>query len=171
MKTTELKEKVSSACKSEAVTARVANWINENHYTPAGVYNYYENMAADLLDVIADGLSYSGIHYYDDMYEGLWCHDSVTGNGSGSYTCNSWTSAENVAHNWDLLREALEAFGGGFDVLERGEEFADVSIRCYILAEVLTKVTDIIAKYLGFVSWDAMADEYQTAEAAEVAEA
>lgn len=171
MKTNELKQKVCSACKSEAVAARVANWINENHYTRAGVYNYYENMAADLLDVIADGLSYSGLQYYEDMYEGLWLDDSVTGNGSGSYTFDSWTSAENVAHNWDLLREALEAFGGGFDVLERGAEFADVSIRCYILAEVLTKVTDIIAKYLGFVSWDAMADEYQTAEAAEVAEA
>lgn len=51
-----------------------------------------------------DGLS----EYLNDE---LWTADSVTGNGSGSYTFSTWKAEEYLAHNWDILTEALEEFG------------------------------------------------------------
>ena len=63
--------------------------------------------------------------------------DSVTGNGSGSYYCNTWKAEEAICHNLDLLGEALREFGDtGADILEKGAEACDVTIRCYLLGQV-----------------------------------
>lgn len=32
----------------------------------------------------------------------------VTGNGSGSYTCDAYEAEENLCHNLDLLKDAAE---------------------------------------------------------------
>lgn len=67
----------------------------------------------------------------------------MTGNASGSYFFNSYKAGEALAHNWDLLEEALEAFGQkGTDILEEGPEAADVTIRCYLLPEAIATVLD-----------------------------
>ena len=47
----------------------------------------------------------------EELYDRCWVEDSVTGNASGSYTCNAWQAEENICHNWDLLEEALQEFG------------------------------------------------------------
>lgn len=74
----------------------------------------------------------------EDIYDILWMSDSVTGNASGSYTFNTWAAEENICHNWDLLLEAFDEFGGCPDnVMEKGAEYCDVTIRCYILGEIL----------------------------------
>ena len=77
---------------------------------------------------------------YDEFREAVsdacWISDMVTGNASGSYTCNTWEAEENLCHNWDLLREALADFGGEFDI-EKGAEYYDVTIRCWMLGQIL----------------------------------
>lgn len=76
----------------------------------------------------------------------LWIDDSVTGNASGSYTFSSYQAEENVAHNLDLLKEALEEFGEThINILEKGAEWCDVTIRCYLLGQAISEVLEEIA--------------------------
>lgn len=71
--------------------------------------------------------------------------DSVTGNASGSYTFNSYRAKEYVDQNWDLLEEAVEEFGyewETFNPIEKGFEYCDVTIRCYLLGCAISNVLD-----------------------------
>lgn len=73
----------------------------------------------------------------------LWIDDSVTGNGSGSYTFNAYEAEENLAHNLDLLEEALD--DAGYDhsyLIDNGAEAADVMIRCYLLSDAISEALD-----------------------------
>ena len=83
---------------------------------------------------------------YYEIYDYLWNADNITGNASGSYTFSRWTAENNLCHNFDLLREAFEEFGGIDLWLSDGleAECADVTIRCYLLSECLTKVLNAI---------------------------
>ena len=77
----------------------------------------------------------------------LWTCDYVTGNASGSYFCNSWKAESCLCHNMDLLAEAAAEFCGDLgEWVERGAEYCDVSIRCYLLggaiAEALEEIED-----------------------------
>ena len=76
---------------------------------------------------------------HDEIYEDLFINDSVTGNGSGSYTFNRWTAEENLCHNLDLLEEALDELGGEF---KNDPEVNDVTIRCHLLGQCLNEVVD-----------------------------
>ena len=68
--------------------------------------------------------------------------DSVTGNASGSYTFNAWKAEEYLCHNWDLLAEAIEEFGGNTDILRAGAKSCDVTIRCYLLGQCIAAALD-----------------------------
>lgn len=73
----------------------------------------------------------------------LWAYDPVTGNASGSYTFNTWKAEEYLAHNWDILRDALECFGcEDVNPIEKGAEWCDVTIRCYCLGEAISTELD-----------------------------
>lgn len=73
----------------------------------------------------------------------LWTCDSVTGNGSESYTFNTWEAEENLCHNLDLLVEAFDEFGGDMgETIKQGAEAADVTIRCYLLAGAIAEALD-----------------------------
>ena len=75
--------------------------------------------------------------------EELWIDDAVTGNASGSYTCNAYAAEENLSHNMDLLAEACEEFGGDVgDAIRRGAEYCDVTIRCYMLSGAISEFLD-----------------------------
>ena len=78
----------------------------------------------------------------NNLYDDLFCNDSVTGNASGSYTFSTWQAEENLCHNMDLLKEALEEFGCGIEYLEKGAEACDVTIRCYLLSSAISEVID-----------------------------
>lgn len=104
--------------------------------------NYREEVKEDVLQYIKNEINFKDYDTLDELEEELneklWVEDSVTGNASGSYTCNVYEAEENVAHNWDLLREALEDFGSSADyLLEKGAEAADVFVRCYLLGECI----------------------------------
>lgn len=112
-------------------------------------YDYMSAVKADVKAYIEDnGLIKEGwLDNRDELeemlYDDLWIEDSVTGNGSGSYTFNAWDAEENLAHNLDLLGKALREFGcdAGY-LIDHGAEAADVTIRCYLLGQAISEVLD-----------------------------
>ena len=98
-------------------------------------YNYYEAVKNDALEYIKENNLQDKSQ--DELYDELFLADSVTGNASGSYYCNTYKAEEALTHNLDLLKEALNEFGCNFnDALERGAEYCDVTIRCYVLGQI-----------------------------------
>ena len=105
------------------------------------MYNYREAIKEDVKEYITDNytseeikenLSYSGAKesFSEKLNDEMWTADSVTGNGSGSYTFSTYQAEENLCHNMDLLHEALEEFA----------EACDVTIRCYLLSWAISEV-------------------------------
>ena len=109
-------------------------------------YNYMEAMKKDIKEYINNEVNLKDFTDRDDLEEklneDLWVNDSVTGNASGSYYCNSWKAEEAICHNLDLLGEAMKEFGCEVDLLEKGAEWADVTIRCYLLGQAIGEVLD-----------------------------
>ena len=109
-------------------------------------YNYLENIKADVKEYIDNEINLKDFSDREELEEKLndtlWTEDSVTGNASGSYYCNSWKAEEALAHNWDLLAEVMKEFGCEVDLLEKGAEWADVTIRCYLLGQAIGEVLD-----------------------------
>lgn len=119
----------------EAVSEDIRQWLKwheefkNDHADEDGVW-----LTEDTKDEIAEELN-----------DTLWVEDSVTGNGSGSYTFNAWQAEENLCHNLDLLGEALEEFGCSPDYMAKnGPEACDVTIRCYLLPQCIDEVLDEI---------------------------
>ena len=113
-------------------------------------YNYREHLKAD----VVDSLDMFVPHSYDDVEEfrvhldeRLWVEDSVTGNGSGSYTFSREDAKANVLANLDLLHEAMEDFGVtdeeiGKRFMADDWEWFDVVIRCFLLSGVCEEVAE-----------------------------
>ena len=78
----------------------------------------------------------------EKLYDDLFIEDFVTGNGSGSYTFDRAQAVENLAYNFDLLADAIEEFGGNYEIIKDGPEACDVTIRCYLLGECIDEVLD-----------------------------
>ena len=117
-------------------------------------YDYLENVKKDVKTAILDNCTKEEIknafksleardELYEKLYDNLWIDDNVTGNASGSYTCNAYNAEEYIAHNLDLLVEALKCFGDAeIDALSMGAEFCDVTIRCYLLGSAIKEALD-----------------------------
>lgn len=121
----------------------------------ANTYNYFEAVKADVKQWIEDNMDIEfdimngNYNDRDDieqyLNDTLWTEDSVTGNASGSYTFNTYEAEENICHNLDLLAEACEEFGADAgEVLKKGAENADVTIRCYLLGQAIAEALDEI---------------------------
>ena len=71
------------------------------------MYNYLEAVTNDAKQAILENLKYWEFSDRDELEERanneLWIDDSVTGNGSGSYTFGRWKAEENLCHNMDEL--------------------------------------------------------------------
>lgn len=104
-------------------------------------YNYLEQVTADAKEAILYNMSeweFDNREELEKIANGeLWVEDSVTGNASGSYFCNAWKAEEALCHNLDLLGEAVEEFGDSMDMVKRGAEVCDVTIRCYLLSQAI----------------------------------
>lgn len=112
-------------------------------------YDYYLNLKEDIEEVLnyvdyEDWKSMDYDEYYSWLYDNLWIDDYVTGNGSGSYTFNTQEAMENVFNNFDLAKESYQEFGGDLaqDLIDENWEKIDVTIRCYLLGEVLAEVLE-----------------------------
>ena len=115
-------------------------------------YNYLEAVTDDVRNVIDDYLeSYDEDMDADDireqLYDDLWTDDSVTGNGSGSYTMNRNKAKEYVFADPDPIIEALEEFGTeakevGEKFLSQDWEYFDVTARCNLLGQAIDAVLE-----------------------------
>lgn len=110
-------------------------------------YDYREAVLNDVKEYIESEIDLNEWKENRDGLENhlndeLWTVDSVTGNGSGSYTFSTWEAEENICHNLDLLTEALDEFGSDTDILTRGAEACDVTIRCYLLGQAIAEALD-----------------------------
>jgi hypothetical protein len=110
-------------------------------------YDYREAMREDICNYIREGVDLGDwrgkrCELEEALYDQLWITDSVTGNASGSYYCNAWSAEEAIAHNWDLLEDALRELCGAENPIEMGAEWCDVTIRCYLLGECISDVLD-----------------------------
>lgn len=109
-------------------------------------YNYLEQVTSDAKEAILERMDEWEFDDRDELEQiandELWADDSVTGNASGSYYCNAWKAEEALCHNWDLLEEAIDEFGGDTDILRQGAESCDVTIRCYLLAQAIGTALD-----------------------------
>ena len=119
----------------ESVREDVRTWIANND---ALKENYFDENGVWLREDNRSDIE-------EELNDTLWTEDSVTGNGSGSYTMNTWEAEENLCHNLDLLGEALKEFGCGADYLVNNcADACDVTIRCYLLATAISEVLDEI---------------------------
>ena len=114
-------------------------------------YNYLEELKSDVKNYINEVASdYMDCEDMDELrdslYDNLWNEDSVTGNGSGSYTFNREKAKEYVSDNMDLMVEAykdLDSIESLVDDLEALDfETIDVTIRCYLLSQALDEVLE-----------------------------
>ena len=115
-------------------------------------YDYRETVRNDVIEQVKDGYKENSLRLYKEegrdaleeyLNEELWTDDQVTGNGSGSYTFNTWEAEENLCHNMDLLAEACDEFGQDVgEAVKRGAEYCDVTIRCYLLRSAISEAID-----------------------------
>ena len=120
-------------------------------------YNYLQALKEDIREYIGDNFTKEEQRELiadkdaasEKLNDDLWIADSVTGNASGSYYCNAWQAEEAIAHNLDILADAMEEFGcGDVNAFKKGAEWCDVTIRCYLLgqaiAETLNELEDVL---------------------------
>ena len=110
-------------------------------------YNYLEEVTNDAKQAILENLENWNFSDREELEEiandNLWTNDSVTGNASGSYTCNAWEVEENLCHNMDELEEACNEFGQDIgEAVKQGAEYCDVTIRCYLLSQAISAAID-----------------------------
>lgn len=116
------------------------------------MYDYRKAMTEDVKQWITDNINLAD---WTEDREGLeqqlnddvWTADSVTGNGSGSYTFNRVQASLYVLDNMDLLQEAIDEFATdpatvGNKFISEDWEWFDVTIRCYLLGSVISNVLD-----------------------------
>ena len=112
-------------------------------------YDYENVMREDIKKYLYENYSKSELienvgrdDFGDELYDNMFIDDSITGNASGSYTFSNRQAQEYVLDNKELLKEAYEEFGGdlGKDFVDDNFEKMDVTIRCYILGNVLYEV-------------------------------
>ena len=113
-------------------------------------YNYIEALKNDIRQYMEDNESYLNYTDREDLEEQLndllWTADSVTGNASSSYTFNRAEAKEHVLDNIDLLKDAYEEFGlkeqFTEDFFNEDFERMDVTIRCFLLGQVIADVLE-----------------------------
>ena len=114
-------------------------------------YDYLEQITSDVKEAILARYDMKKItveledreSFEQDLYNRLRIDDSVTGNGRGTYTFNTYEDEECLCPNLDLLGEALEEFGCSPDYMStEGPEACDVTIRCYMLPRAISAALD-----------------------------
>lgn len=105
-------------------------------------YDYREAVKNDVIEYIQEeNICFdeydSKEHLQEYLYDNLSINFSVS-----SYTCNSWVAEQNLAHNLKLLNEALSCLRADYQEALKNPEFADVTIRLYLLPEAIATALD-----------------------------
>lgn len=112
------------------------------------MYDYKKAVREDAEAAIKEWIKYhplqglSAEDIEEKLNDALWVDDSVTGNGSGSYTSCRTTARDYVLQNFNLLKEALDEFCCKDKFFTKGFEWADVTIRCYLLSRIIHEILD-----------------------------
>lgn len=125
---------------------KIANSWNTYDYHKA-VFEDAKEYLLDNMDSLVDADMESIEEIEEKANDDMWTADSVTGNGSGSYTFSRIIAELYLVNNGDLYEEALETFDDKFNA---EAENRDVTIRCYLLGEAIGKALeddDVIAKF------------------------
>ena len=113
------------------------------------INEYKEQIKNDLLAYAEECKGYC--KDMEKFREWAWTADSVTGNGSGSYFFNSYKAQEALGDLiWsDDLADMFREFGYDSVPMEKGPEYIDVSVRCFLLDEVISENEKEIKEILG----------------------
>lgn len=118
------------------------------------MYNYLEAMGEDIRTYIEENVTpgeyYSRDNMESELNDKLFFEDSITGNGSGSYTFSRAQAREYVMGDpeaAEYIRQLVEEFGVERAVvankfLDEDWEYWDVSIRCYLLGQAIAQALD-----------------------------
>lgn len=136
-------------------------------------YNYHDAIKDDCETAIKEYLDYhkdevkgmSKETLKQKFHDAFWIDDSVTGNASGSYTFCTFEAEQNIAGNWDLLGEAMSEFGCECNAIEKGAEWADVTIRCYLLGEGIDKAMDELEELIDKAIEESEEEQVEESEA------
>ena len=123
------------------------------------MYNYNKEIKEDIMNAINENYSTEQIaerledidRFAEELNDDLWTDDSVTGNGSGSYTFNRYTAKEYVTENMELCIESLREFCVEAETivekfLSEDWEYFDVTIRCYLLSSAIWEALEELSK-------------------------
>ena len=138
-------EAQQKAKQEEEQTEAMPTWSEAEHNRKEqrGEYDYHQAILEDVIEYIRDEVDASEYEDRDALEEALndelWTVDSVTGNGSGSYTFDRAKAREYVTGNLDLVQEMASDFcvdNAELDkhFVEDDCEWFDVSIRCNLLS-------------------------------------
>ena len=112
------------------------------------MYNYIEAMKDDLRQYMEDAdLDYTDREDLEQqLNDDCWTADSVTGNGSGSYTFNREEAKGYVMDNMPLAVDAFREFDQidkfADYITDENYEAIDVTIRCFLLGQVIADVLE-----------------------------
>lgn len=114
------------------------------------MYNYLEAIKEDVKEYIEENIDLSEFGDIEELKEklneDLWINDSVTGNASGSYTCNRAKAKKYVDDNKKLVIEMAEEFDCKNQVMDwwysDNYEAIDCSIRCYLLSQAIDEAIE-----------------------------
>lgn len=118
------------------------------------MYDYTEEIKNDVLSYISDHYTAEDLKDWsrddlaDELNDILFTEDSVTGNASGSYFCNSYKAMECVTGDnnaEDYIRDLISEYGLDSSAIADhlfDWEYWDVSIRCYLLGQCISDALD-----------------------------
>ena len=135
------------------------------------MYNYLDNMKEDILEYIINDEIKQNIkdgnreEVEEHLNDSLWIDDSITGNASGSYYCNSYKAKEALDGNDDLVREMVAEFCIPAEevaehFLNSDYEWFDVSVRCYLLGQAIAAALDEVEEQIEEEEEQTIPEEY-----------
>ena len=117
-------------------------------------YNYNKAMVNDIKEwILMNGVlsqakseEWTKDELYDWLFDELWAHDCITGNGCYGYAPEE-KCEEYVAHNLSLYFEAAAEFDdfptyNTTWIHERPAQHMDTTIRCYLLGASIDKAIE-----------------------------
>lgn len=112
------------------------------------IQEYKKQIKNDLLDYAEECKGYC--EDMEKFRDWAFTSDSVTGNGSGSYFCNSYKAKEALGNLiWsEELADIFREFGYERIPMEKGPEFIDSSVRCFLLDECINEIEDELTEIL-----------------------
>ncbi len=138
---------------NKVIMTKAWNEGKNAEYRMLGVYDYTQKVMEDVLEYIRDNEPEKEYPDRDSLEEALntdlWDEDSVTGNGSGSYTFSREKAKLCVHGNAELIRDmaaefSIEASEIGERFMSEDWEWFDVSLRCYVLFRAIYYALDLV---------------------------